>query len=251
MRVIEDAWNEGALSTGSVATIGNFDGVHRGQKAVLEAVRERARASGLESVVVTFEPHPRRVLVPDSGPPLLTTGAQKRALLEEESMDVLAVVRFDDEFSGTSAEDFVRRLLHANLGVRELLVGSTFGFGKAREGNLEVLRALGAELGFEVSGVPELEFGDRPVSSTRIRQAIREGEMEAARAMLGRSYSVVGHVEHGRGMGRRLGWPTINVAPENDLLPLSGVYVTTAVLPSIDRRLGGSHERRCAAHVPR
>lgn len=238
MRVIEDAWSRGEVSSASVVTIGNFDGIHRGQKAVLSTVVERAVFLGVESVVVTFEPHPRTVLEPGTGPALLTTPAQKRALLEREGVDALAVVRFDEAFSRTSAETFVRRFLHGALGVRDLLVGSTFAFGRRREGDLSLLRALGDELGFAVSGIPELQLGDAPVSSTRIRRAIREGDMVAAREMLGRSYAIVGRVDRGRGLGRRIGWPTINVTPENDLLPSSGVYVSTVVMPGMDRILG-------------
>ena len=239
MRVIEDAWSQGALASSSIATIGNFDGIHRGQKAVLRTVVERAGAAGMEAAVITFEPHPRTVLRPETGPSLLTTPTQKRALLEAEGVDLLAVVRFDAAFAGTSAEDFVRRFLHSDLAVRELYVGSTFAFGRGREGDLALLRSLGGELGFGVSGVPERLFEDAPISSTRIRQAIRDGEMGSTREMLGRAYSITGRVERGRGMGQRLGWPTINVTPDNDLLPRSGVYVSTVFVPGLDRTLGG------------
>ncbi|MEO1086575.1 MAG: bifunctional riboflavin kinase/FAD synthetase [Acidobacteriota bacterium] len=224
MQVIQDAQRSADLPYGVVATIGNYDGLHRGQMKVIRRVVERARERGSKSVVVTFEPHPVSVLRPELAPPLLTLDSQRRRLLEEIELDALLIVEFNREVANTEPEAFVRRFLHRSLAVEEVYVGSEFAFGKDRQGDVATMKRLGGELGFDVIGVDEELYRGGVISSTRIRQAVVEGRLEEALEMLGRPYGLYGKVVRGDRMGMRLGWPTINLAPENEHLPADGVY---------------------------
>jgi riboflavin kinase/FMN adenylyltransferase len=226
MQLVADALGPCELPRASVVTIGNYDGIHRGQRQVLDRLVSRARSLELPAVVVTFEPHPLRVLAPEQAPAMLVTREQKRELLAAAGIDLLAILPFDGSFAATPAETFVRDFLSARLGMRELYVGRRFAFGRNREGNLALLTGLGEELGFRVSGVEEEEAGGEPVSSTRIRRAIARGEVEAAAGLLGRAYSLTGEIVRGERLGRQLGFPTANLAPDGQLLPLEGVYAT-------------------------
>jgi riboflavin kinase/FMN adenylyltransferase len=228
MRVFRDAWRRGDLPSGTVATVGNFDGLHRGQRAIVGKVVERATAQGLISVVVTFEPHPLSVLRPEAAPPRLTTLEQKCALLGEAGVDAVVVVSFDQEFAATGAWEFVESLLFDRLDVRELFIGSRFVFGHDREGDLSLLEEMTAGSGRRVSGVEEIVDHGEPVSSTRIRSAIQRGDVEEALRLLGRPYCLAGTVVHGDAMGCRLGWPTMNLELVNELLPSFGVYRSRA-----------------------
>jgi len=231
MLFIRDAFHAGDLPRGVVATIGNFDGLHRGQRSIVERVVERAKALDAPPVVVTFEPHPLGVLRPGEAPPRLTTPTAKRRLLEEAGVEALLEIEFTEELAATAARDFVRDFLHGKLDVREIHVGEGFSFGRRREGTLALLREMGSELGFGAHQVDEVIFRGERISSTRIRRAVREGRMEEATEMLGRPYSVSGTVARGDRMGKRLGWPTINLAPESELIPLDGVYVGRVFFP--------------------
>lgn len=233
MQVIQDALRSADLPYGCVLTIGNYDGIHRGQRKVIDKVVERARERGSQAVVVTFDPHPVSVLRPDEAPTRLTLDAQREALLEEAGVDALLLVRFTREFSETGAESFVRDFLCKKLAVEEIYVGEDFVFGKDREGDVFLLEDLGEELGFVAEGVQELTFHGEVVSSTLIRQAIREGDTEKAMEFLGRPYAIVGEIVRGDRMGKRLGWPTINVQPENEHLPSDGVYACRVHFPSM------------------
>lgn len=228
MRVFKDAWNRGDLPSGTVATVGNFDGLHRGQQAIIGMVAKRSAELGLTSVVITFEPHPLKILRPATAPLRLTTPDQKVALLEKMGIDAVAIVDFEQEFASTSAKQFVEQLLFERLDVRELFVGSKFLFGRDRAGDLALLRDLAGASGRRVSGVEEVVDGGELVSSTRVRAAVLRGDVEEAARLLGRPYSVVGGVVHGDAMGRRLGWPTINMDLINELLPSFGVYRSLA-----------------------
>ena len=232
MIVIKDAFNASDLPRGGVGTIGNFDGVHRGQRAALDLVVARAEELGLPSVVVTFDPHPVAVLRPDQAPTLLTTLPQKEKLLEEAGVSVVLVVRFTSEFSKIPARRFVREFLHEKLDLKEVYVGSSFVFGHGREGDLSLLREMGESFGFRAFGVDEVSLGGERISSSRIRRAIAEGKVVEALEMLGRPYSISGLIARGDRMGKRLGWPTINLVPENKLLPLDGVYASRVCFPS-------------------
>ncbi|MEM8934093.1 MAG: bifunctional riboflavin kinase/FAD synthetase [Acidobacteriota bacterium] len=224
MQVIHDATRSAYLPYGVVATIGNYDGVHRGQQAVISKVVERARARGSSAVVITFQPHPVSVLRPDAAPQLLTLDRQRETILESLGVDALLIVRFTKDFANTTAEAFVRDFLHRQLALEELYVGSEFGFGKQRGGDVDLLRRIGDELGFTVEGIDEELYRGDVISSTRVRSAVRDGQVELALELLGRPYGLLGTVVRGDRMGQKLGWPTINLLPENEILPQDGVY---------------------------
>lgn len=232
MLVVQDAIQATDLPRGSIVTIGNYDGVHRGQRAILDLVVARARDAGAPAVVITFEPHPLAVLAPERVPPRLTTMAQKERLLDEAGVDHVLVVRFTPQFSRLPARLFVRELLAERLAVREVYVGAGFVFGHRREGDLPLLRQLGDAFGFAAFGVPEVHYGGERISSTRIRRAVADGAVGEAWEMLGRPYAVTGLIARGDRMGQRLGWPTINLALDNELVPADGVYVSRVRFPS-------------------
>lgn len=233
MLVVQDAFESSDLPRGGVGTIGKYDGVHRGQRAILDKVVERARLTGLTPMVVTFEPHPAVVLRGED-PGRLTTGTQKERLLEEAGIEVMLVVHFTERFADTPAEIFVREFLHEGLDLKEIYVGESFAFGRGREGNLALLKRLGDKLGFSAHGCEEVLFRGERISSTRIRTALQEGRVVDAKDMLGRPYSITGTVVRGDRMGKRLGWPTINVASEHEVLPANGVYAGRVLFPAWD-----------------
>ena len=236
LRVIRDPLSASDLPRGGIATIGNFDGVHRGHQRILETVVGRARAAGKPSLAITFEPHPTAVLRPDQAPRRLQTLRQKEQQIEALGIEWLLVVPFTRDFSLTEPEEFVSGFLSRKLAVSELYLGSHFAFGRGKRGNLELLERLGPENGFTTHGVDEVFFENAPISSTRIREAIERGEVARARAMLGREYEIDGIVSRGERVGRKIGYPTINLAAENELYPRNGVYVTQVELKSFERR---------------
>lgn len=213
---------------GSAVTIGFFDGVHVGHQVVIGEVRRLAAELGAESAVVTFDPHPASVVRPESAPPLLTDLDQRLELLAATGVDRTLVVPFDEARSKESAEEFVEDVLVRRLGVRAVVVGADFHFGHQRRGDVELLRRMGEEHGFEVDGIELHASGAlaaRVVSSTAIREALGEGDVVAAARMLGRLHEVRGVVAHGDRRGRELGFPTANVAvPEGMVLAAEGVY---------------------------
>jgi len=208
-----------------VLTIGNFDGVHLGHRSILDTVVARARSLGGESVLFTFDPHPRKILQPERAPSLLTTLEQKVELLEASGIDILIVEPFDLEFARTTPENFVREFIHRRIAPREVYVGYDFHFGKDREGSMRLLAETGPKLGFSVTIIPEITVTERSVNSTRIRSLLSAGQVEEARELLGRPFSVRGRVIEGMKRGREMGFPTANLAPENEILPNPGVYV--------------------------
>ena len=208
----------------SAVTVGNFDGVHRGHQALASAVVASAQASGGVSAVLTFDPHPARVLRPGHAPAALTTLAQKEELLAGLGVDRLAILPFDEALARLSPEEFARSVLRTTLAARAVVVGESFRFGHRREGDARTLVELGAGLGFDVQAVPAVLEGGRPVSSSRIRSELGHGHVAAAGALLGRPYFVDGRVVRGEGRGRTIGVPTANLAPENEILPAPGVY---------------------------
>ncbi len=223
----------------TVVTVGNFDGVHLGHRAILSRVKARAKELGSQAVVLTFEPHPVKVLRPQANLPLLTTPAQKFRLLAEAGMEAVVVLPFTREFSTLSARDFVVQYFVERLKVREVVVGHDYSFGRNREGNIELLKELGQTLGFTVQVVWAVEVNGAPVSSSLIRAMLKLGKVEEANRLLGRPYGVTGTVVVGKGRGAKmLGIPTANILPENDLLPASGIYAVVAhrgkeVLPGV------------------
>ncbi|MCG8469960.1 MAG: bifunctional riboflavin kinase/FAD synthetase [Gemmatimonadetes bacterium] len=219
---------------GTVVTVGTFDGVHRGHQAILTEIDRRARARGLRSVLLTFDRHPLRVLRPDAAPLMLTTPDEKKAIVAQSGLDYVAFVSFTIEFSRYAPEEFVEEVLVRRLRAKELVIGHDHGFGRGRSGDVEVLRRLGGAHGFEVDVVAGIEVGGRPVSSTRIREAIASGRVAEAAEGLGRPYSLRGTVVHGLGRGRTLGFPTANLTPPagDKLLPAEGIYAVRASLGS-------------------
>jgi riboflavin kinase/FMN adenylyltransferase len=207
-----------------VLTIGNFDGLHIGHREILRTVIDRARLRDGEAVVYTFDPHPRKVLVPERAPALLTTTDQKLELLAAASIDLVVLEPFTAEFAKTTAERFVRDHVHARIAPLEVYVGYDFHYGRDRAGSMKLLTELGPRLGFAVTILPEVTIGGRDVSSSRIRELVAEGDVDEAKRMLGRPFAVRGTVERGDQRGRTLGFPTANLTPENEVMPAHGVY---------------------------
>jgi riboflavin kinase/FMN adenylyltransferase len=210
----------------SVAAIGNFDGVHLGHRKILSAVVEEARSTGARAVAITFDPHPEHYLRPGQSPRLLTPVAERIRLLAATGIDAVVLLPFDAALANLSAEDFVRDILAARLGVRALHEGKNFRFGRGAEAGIEELKTFGAEVGFEVRTHDAVRSHGLEVSSSAIRALVAAGDMRRARWMLGRPFSVVSTQARGRGIGTRLLVPTVNLAPYEDLLPDFGVYVT-------------------------
>jgi len=212
--------------------VGNFDGVHRGHQALVAAAVARARASGAVAVVLTFDPHPARVLRPDAAPDALTTLAQKQELVAGLGIDRLAVLPFDLRLAQLSPEAFAQEVLAQALGARHVVVGESFRFGLGRQGDARSLAVLGDKLGFTVEVVPPVLHAGRPISSSRVREALRLGDVREARELLGRPHIVDGPVVRGDGRGRTLGIPTANLAPDDQLLPGRGVYAARCRIAS-------------------
>ncbi len=227
MEVITDLAACPADPRGAVVTIGAYDGVHLGHRSLIGRVLAMAGELGAAAAVVTFDRHPATVVRPASAPKLLTDLDQKLELLAATGLDRAVVLRFDEERSQESAEEFVEEVLVGCLRARAVVVGHDFHFGHRRRGNVPLLQEMGAGLGFDVLGISLVadQPGEQPVSSTRIRQLLTAGEVEAAARLLGRPHEVRGRVERGDARGRGLGFPTANVAvPPPVLLPAEGIY---------------------------
>ena len=216
-----------------VLALGNFDGVHRGHRKILERVRRVAGEHGASSVAMTFDPHPPRVVRPDKAPPLLMTKEQKLEALADAGLHGAAIVRFTPELSRWDPETFVRTVLVDWLRVSEVWVGANFLFGHDRAGNFSMLRTLGARYGFKAEKIDPVRYKDFVVSSTRIRRLVSEGRVDEAGALLGHQYYIDGTVMRGDARGRTIGFPTANLCSENELLPPLGVYATTARIAGI------------------
>ena len=221
-------------ASGTVVTVGTFDGVHRGHLRILDRLAARSRETGLPGVLVTFDPHPLEVVHPAAAPQLLTVGVERLDVIAESGIEYVAIVPFTHALQRYTAEQFVDEVLRRRFAMRELVIGYDHGFGRGREGDADVLRALGARRGFRVEVVDAIrdEQGE-PISSTRIRRAIASGDLAQAAHALGRLYSVSGPVVQGEQRGRLLGFPTINVAPPpRKLLPPEGVYAVRVQTPA-------------------
>src|SRR5579859_55033 len=210
----------------TIVSVGNFDGVHRGHQHVIREVVRRARETGSKAVAVTFEPHPLRILRPDSAPRLITPQKKKEALLAQTGLDALLVIPFTRDFSMTTAEDFARNILAGRLGAKEVHEGENFHFGHKAQGTTRGLSQLGRELGFEVKAYPVMMVRGIPVSSSQIRALISAGTVSKAQRLLGRVFSITGVPGRGRGYGHRYTVPTINLSRYDDLIPGDGVYFT-------------------------
>ncbi|HEY2964186.1 MAG TPA: bifunctional riboflavin kinase/FAD synthetase [Pyrinomonadaceae bacterium] len=220
----------------TVLTLGVFDGLHLGHQLIMRTVVERARKLGAVPTVITFDPHPRAVLHPESAPPLLQTFDQKIEGFGVLGIEQTIVVRFTKQFSNLGAEDFIKDVVMDRLHAREVYLGKGFAFGHKREGNIELLRRLGDELGFVAGEVPEVKLRGQRVSSSKVRELLAQGRVNLARRMLGRPYGVEGRVERGSERGHTLGFPTANLHPHNRVIPRNGVYVTGTLLDGQWRR---------------
>jgi riboflavin kinase / FMN adenylyltransferase len=220
----------------TVLTLGVFDGLHVGHQLILRTVTERARAAGAVPTVITFDPHPRAVLHPESAPPLLQTFDQKIEAFGVLGVEQAIVVRFTPEFARVRAEDFLRDVVRDRLQAREVYLGRGFAFGHNREGNIELLRRVSERLGFRADEVPEVRLRGQRVSSSLIRALLAGGRVNLARRMLGRPYGVEGRVVRGAERGRTLGFPTANLHPQNRVIPRGGVYVTATLIEGRWRR---------------
>ncbi len=216
-----------------VLALGNFDGVHRGHRKILDRLRRVAGERGATSVVMTFDPHPPRVVRPDKAPPLLMTKAQKLEAIGAAGVQGAAIVRFTPELSRWEPETFVRTVLVDWLHVSEVWVGANFLFGHDRTGNFSMLRELGGRYGFKAEKIDPVRYKDFVVSSTRVRRLVSEGRMDEAGALLGHEYFLDGTVMRGDQRGRTIGFPTANLCTDNELLPPHGVYATTAKVGEI------------------
>jgi riboflavin kinase / FMN adenylyltransferase len=218
-----------------VLALGNFDGLHRGHIKIIERVKRRANERGATSVVMTFDPHPPRVVRPDKAPPLLMTKAQRLEAIAQAGIDGTAVVRFTHELSQWDPETFVRTVLVDWLRVAEVWVGANFLFGRERAGNFSLLRSLGARYGFKAEKIDPVRYKEFVVSSTRIRRLVGEGRVDEAGALLGHPYAIDGTIVRGAERGRTLGFPTANLQTDNELVPPNGVYATTVGIDGVNR----------------
>jgi riboflavin kinase/FMN adenylyltransferase len=210
--------------------IGVFDGVHRGHRAVISTSANHARGANGTPVVVTFDPHPEKVLRPQAAPHLLSATQHKIELIRALGVRHLLVITFDKQFAATEPEDFVAELVAHSKPLREICVGHEWSFGKNRRGNLDLLKKLGAESNFEVVGIPPVKMNDAVVSSTAIRQAIEKGDLAKASEMLGREYTILGTVTRGDNLGKKIGFPTANLSAHSEQFPPNGVYAAEARL---------------------
>jgi len=224
----------------TVATVGTFDGIHRGHQAVLDDVVRRARARGLVSLLVTFDPHPLEVVNPSAAPRLLTLSDEKRLLAAALGVERVEVVLFTPELARLGPEEFVRDVLRARFGMQELVLGYDHGFGRGRAGDVEMVRRLAREDGFAMEVVAAVKDDGQPISSSLIRTAVAHGDLASAERGLGRPYSVRAVVERGAGRGRTIGVPTINLTSPDarKLLPPDGVYAVRVEVGKRDTRSG-------------
>jgi riboflavin kinase / FMN adenylyltransferase len=216
-----------------VLALGNFDGLHRGHIKIIERVRRVSAERGGTSLVLTFDPHPPRVVRPDKAPALLMTFDQKLEALERAGIQGVAVVRFTHELSRWEPETFVKTVLVDWLHVAEVWVGADFLFGRDRSGNFSLLRSIGAQQGFRTEKIDPVRYKEFVVSSTRIRRLISEGRVDEAGALLGHHFYIDGTVVRGAGRGREIGVPTANLETSNELIPPHGVYATTLAIDGV------------------
>ena len=208
--------------------IGVFDGVHRGHQVVISTSGQHAHAAEGTSVVVTFDPHPAKVLRPRDAPHLLTATQHKIALIRALGVSHLLIIEFNREFAATSPEDFVQQLVTHSKPLREICVGHEWSFGKDRRGNLDLLKRLGEHFDFNVVGLPPVMVHGAVVSSTAIRQAVEAGSLAKAAEMLGRDYTILGAVTRGNQLGKKIGFPTANLSAHSEQFPPNGVYLAEA-----------------------
>jgi riboflavin kinase/FMN adenylyltransferase len=243
----------------TVLTLGVFDGLHLGHQAIVQKVVDRAAAVGATPTLITFDPHPRQVLKPDTAPPLLQTFNQKMEGLKLLGIEQVIVLKFNEELASLFAEEFVQGYIVNGLRAREVYLGKGFAFGHERRGNIELLQWLSRQYGFTAAEVPEVQLRGRRISSTMIRMLLKAGRVNLARRMLGRPYGIEGVVTVGHGVGRKFLFPTANLELQNRVLPADGVYVTLALVDGLWRRsvtnigkrptFGGEAESKVETHL--
>ncbi len=233
MEILRSISDLSRLSGPLFLAIGVFDGVHLGHQAVISTSAEHAQAANGTPVVVTFDPHPEKILRPEGAPHLLTATQHKIALIRDLGVEHLLIITFDKQFAATEPEDFVQQLVKHSKPLREICVGHKWSFGKNRRGNLELLKKLGAEFDFNVVGIPPVTVNGELVSSTAIRQAIEVGDLRKAAALLGREYMILGTVVSGDNLGKKIGFPTANLSAHNEQFPPNGVYFAESKLDGV------------------
>lgn len=230
MEIIRNLEHLKPLTAPTIATLGNFDGVHIGHREIFRNVVRKAREAGGTAVVVTFVPHPLKVLMPERAPRLLNTYAEKERLIAASCIDLLVQVPFDKKIASCPAPEFVKRVLVEGLQVRHLIVGYDYAFGYKRSGDVELLKSLGEDHGFTVETVQPVCHDGEVFSSTRVRHCLAAGDVAGAVPLLGRHFTLEGEVIRGASRGHRLGFPTANLATEKEILPRPGVYAVKAKL---------------------
>ena len=213
--------------------IGVFDGVHRGHQAVISTSARHAHSADGTPVVVTFDPHPAKILRPNDAPHLLTATQHKIALIRQLGVGHLLIINFDKNFAATPPENFVEQLRANSKPLQEICVGHEWSFGKGRAGNLDLLKKLGARFDFNVVGITPVTLNGAVVSSTAIRQAVENGDLEKAAQMLGRPYTILGTVTHGESLGKKIGYPTANLSAHSEQFPPNGVYFAEARIDDV------------------
>jgi riboflavin kinase/FMN adenylyltransferase len=221
-------------SSSRVLAIGNFDGLHLGHRALLERLTATGRQHGLPPAVMTFEPHPRELFTPEQAPARLTSLREKLALLESCGIEEVYLLHFSRKLAGLTAEEFIERVLVRGLGVRHLIIGDDFRFGKGRAGDFAMLQSAGQQHGFGVEAMHTIEINGERVSSSAVRDVLGAGDLEHAARLLGRPYSIAGRVVHGDKIGRRLGFPTANIQLKRKRVALTGVFAAT--VSGLDKR---------------
>jgi riboflavin kinase / FMN adenylyltransferase len=232
MKLIKNIYDIKSQFKNAVVTIGNFDGVHKGHQAIIHQVIEKAESIEGTSVVITFDPHPIRVLKKNGWPPLITSFDQKIELISHTGVDVLICIQFNESFASISAHQFVKEVLIDRIGMKAIVIGKDYAFGKDRAGDVGFLRKYAVDFGFEVivaSWIPMSYFGSKRISSTQIREVVMSGKVDEAYNLLGRYYQINGKVVTGRNRGGKLlGFPTANINLQDELCPKTGVYAVTA-----------------------
>lgn len=226
MKIFRHIEDQGLSTSGTVATMGNFDGIHLGHQALVRNTVEESVRLGCPSTVLTFEPHPLKVLAPERAPLLILSYEDKMALLQSLGVDIVIAQRFDRQFASIGADDFIYRFLVNRLKVKKLWVGRDLRFGQDRKGGTDNLLRLGPSAGFEVGVLDPILLDGVRISSSRIRQLVDEGRVDEVRPMLGRYHFVSGHIVTGHRRGQELGFPTANIASQTEIVPLNGIYAT-------------------------
>jgi riboflavin kinase / FMN adenylyltransferase len=231
MRVVDDIRSADTSDLNDVVlTVGSFDGIHVGHRAILDRVVERAREIGGTPAILTMRPHPREFFAPESAPNLLTGDGKQCSLLAEAGIEVLFVLPFDRTTADMPPERFVRNVLVDQCHARSVIVGHDCRFGKDARGDIRMLRSEGERHGFTVEEIPPLLVDAERVSSTLVRERVLQGDLDTVQRLLGRRYSITGRVQQGRGIGRQIGFPTANIKPYHNAIPAQGVYIAEAIV---------------------